>query len=146
MSKFVSTKTFKNYPIAYRQWRADSHCNKTHGWGLSFYLEFESDTVDVRNWVVDFGSLRTLKEFLDDHFDHTLLAAQDDPGLPLYQQMHKEKMCKLVVVERTGCEGLSKFLYDYVNEIWLPDNGYRGVHCRLVKVSENDINSAWYEG
>lgn len=30
--KYVSTKTYSELtPVAYRQWRADTHCNKTHG-------------------------------------------------------------------------------------------------------------------
>jgi 6-pyruvoyltetrahydropterin/6-carboxytetrahydropterin synthase len=149
MGKFVSTKTYgheKGYAVAYRQWRAESHCNLIHGYALSFYLEFESETVDVRNWVVDFGSLKTFKDFLDDTFDHTMLVAQDDPEFATFEMLHNKKLCKMVVVERTGCEGLSKFLHEYVNDIWLPDNGYKNVHCRVVKVAETPANSAWYEG
>ena len=41
--KYVSTKTYKDLgPVAYRQWRADSHCNKIHGYSLSFNFEFIS--------------------------------------------------------------------------------------------------------
>lgn len=150
MGKFVSTKTYgheKGYAVAYRQWRAESHCRLIHGYALSFYLEFESETVDVRNWVVDFGSLKSFKDFLDDTFDHTMLVALDDPEIETFKMLHEKKLCKMVAVERTGCEGLSKFLHEYVNEIWLPDNGYGDhIHCRVVKVSETPANSAWYEG
>ena len=78
--KYRSTKTYNNTaPVAYRQWRADSHCNVIHGYALSFHFEFESETLDVRNWVMDFGGLRPLKELLDDWFDHTLLVATMRP-------------------------------------------------------------------
>jgi len=149
MGKYISTKYYgpeRGYAVAYRQWRADSHCKLLHGYALSFYLEFESEKLDVRNWCVDFGSLKSFKDFLDDHFDHTLLVAEDDPEFETFEMLHNKKLCKMVVVEKTGCEGLSKFLYDYMNEIWLPDNGYNEVHCRLVRVSETPANSAWYEG
>ena len=80
MARFVSTKTYRQLgPVAYRQWRADSHCNLIHGYALTFHFEFECDTLDARNWCVDFGGLRELKYKLEDWFDHTLLVAQDDP-------------------------------------------------------------------
>jgi 6-pyruvoyltetrahydropterin/6-carboxytetrahydropterin synthase len=145
---FGSSKTYgpeKGYTVAYRQWRAESHCNRLHGYALSFHLEFESETLDVRNWVVDFGSLRTFKEFLDDHFDHTLLVSEDDPEMATFEMLHGKKMCKMVVVERTGCEGLSKFLHEYMNDIWLKENGYGDrIRCTKVTVSETPSNSAWY--
>ncbi len=52
MAKYISTKTYKQIgPVAYRQWRADSHCNLIHGYALSFHFEFECDTLDARNWT-----------------------------------------------------------------------------------------------
>lgn len=147
---YVSTKTYgheRGYAVAYRQWRADSHCNLIHGYSLSFHFEFEADELDVRGWVVDFGSLRSLKDKLDDWFDHTLLVAQDDPEFSSFEELHRKKMCRMVVVERTGCEALSKFLYDYVACSWLPENGYAPrVRLRRVQVAEHGANSAWYEG
>ena len=64
--KFFSTKTYRQIgPVAYRQWRAQSHCNLIHGYAMSFHFEFEADTLDARNWVTDFGGLKPLKEKLD---------------------------------------------------------------------------------
>ena len=52
----------------------------------------------------------------------------------------------MVVVERTGCEGLSKWLADYINEIWMPENGYGDgrVRLRKVEVRETPSNSAMW--
>lgn len=150
--KFVSTKTYgheKGYAVAYRQWRADTHCNLIHGYALAFHFEFEAEVLDQRNWVADFGGFKTLKENLDDWFDHTLLVAQDDPEFNTFEELHKKGLCKMVVVERTGCEGIAKWLADYINEIWLGDNGYSDgrVKLRMVKVSETPANSAmWIRG
>ena len=34
--KYTSTKEYIDaFPCAYRQWRADSHCNTIHGYGTS---------------------------------------------------------------------------------------------------------------
>ena len=40
---------------------------------------FESDTLDDRNWVMDFGGLKAFKDWAEYMFDHTLVVAQDDP-------------------------------------------------------------------
>jgi hypothetical protein len=60
--------------------------------------------------------------------------------------LHEKKLCKMVVVERTGCEGLSKWLADYIQEIWMEENGYNDgrVRLRLVKVMETPSNSAMW--
>ena len=122
--KYISSKTYNQIgPVAYRQWRAESHCNKIHGYALSFYFEFESDTLDARNWVVDFGSLKPLKALLEDWFDHTLLVANDDPQREHLLNLGKLGLAKIVEVDKTGCEGLAEFLYTYINEQWLETSG-----------------------
>lgn len=146
---FVSTKTYgaeRGYAVAYRQWRAESHCNVLHGYALGFHLEFECDDLDARNWCVDFGSLKSFKDQLDEWFDHTCLVAQDDPELKTFEELHRKGLIKMVVVERTGCEGLAKWLYDYLDEIWMAENGYHP-RCRIrkVEVRETPANSAFYE-
>ena len=96
---FVSTKTYtdeRGFSVCYRQWRSDSHCNKLHGYALGFEFQFQSEVLDVRNWVVDFGGLKTLKEKLDEWFDHTCLVAEDDPELETYKLLHDKKMIKMV--------------------------------------------------
>lgn len=151
--KYITTKRYgheRGYSIAYRQYLADSHCSFIHGYSLAFHLEFESETIDVRNWCVDYGSLKTFKHFLDDHFDHKFLAVRTDPHFSKFEELHKLKVLDLVEVEKTGCEGLSEFLYNYLNDIWLPENGYRSeahsVWCRKVTVFETPENSSSVEG
>jgi 6-pyruvoyltetrahydropterin/6-carboxytetrahydropterin synthase len=161
---YVSTKTYgpeQGFSVCYRQWRADRKsgktsgtyskneipgCNALHGYSLGFYIEFECETLDARNWIVDFASLRPFKEFLTENFDHTMLVAQDDPKFAIFEMLHKEELAKMVVVEATGCEALSKFLNEYLNEIFLPDHyPNSGIRCRKVEVRETPSNSAWYE-
>ena len=79
---YKSTKTFGHelgLSSAFRQWKAQSHCRFVHGYALAVKFEFEAEELDVRNWVVDFGSLKSLRKMLEDTFDHKLLVAEDDP-------------------------------------------------------------------
>jgi len=148
MAKYISTKSYRQIgPVAYRQWRADSHCNQVHGYALSFHFEFESDTLDARNWVVDFGGLKPLKGLLEDWFDHTLLVAEDDPMKEHLLNLGKLGLAKITMVEKTGCEGIAEFLYDYVNEQFLPLYGWGDrVWCCKVEVRETDSNMAMRVG
>ena len=72
--------------------------------------------------------------------------AEDDPEFATFEDLHHRHLIKMTVVERTGCEGLAKFLFDYLTEIWIPENGYAGrVRPRLVEVRETPSNAARYE-
>ena len=60
--KYTSTKEYHDsFPCAYRQWRADSHCNMIHGYSFSMKFYFGTDELDVRNWAADYGGLKELK-------------------------------------------------------------------------------------
>ena len=123
---FKSTKTYGHelgLSACFRQHRADSHCHLLHGYALAVKFTFSSNELDVRNWVVDFGSLRTLKGLLEDTFDHTMLVAEDDPYKDALLALGKLGIANVVMVEATGCEAFAKLIYE-CTEIWLKDNGY----------------------
>lgn len=144
---YKSTKTYGHnigLSAAFRQWRAESHCQFLHGYALAVKLEFESEELDVRNWVVDFGSLKSLKGFLQDNFDHMTIVAEDDPLMELYHEMNSQGLCQLVVFPATGCEAFAEYIYGAV-EVWLVDNGYSPrVRLSFVEVREHGANSAIY--
>ena len=120
--KFTSTKEYVDaFPVAYRQWKADSHCNLIHGYSFNMKFYFGTDNLDVRNWCADYGGLKELKKILEDQFDHTLLVAEDDPELETYRLLEAKKMAKLTVLPRLGCEGLADMLYKFVNGVYIPD-------------------------
>lgn len=142
-----STKQYGHevgFSCAFRQWKAESHCHLLHGYALGFKFTFAASELDCRNWVVDFGGLKSLKQILADTFDHTTIVAEDDPCLPVFRQMEYNGMCRLVVLPAAGCEKFAEYVYD-VAEQWLKDAGF-APRCRLVsvEVSEHGANSAIY--
>jgi 6-pyruvoyltetrahydropterin/6-carboxytetrahydropterin synthase len=165
MGKFYSTKTYGNdrgLSCCFRQWRAThSHCSLLHGYSIGIKLIFESDTLDSRNWVMDFGGLKMFKEWAEHMFDHTLVIAHDDPHLETFKKLNEINggyddmgVMDLRVVEGVGCEMFAKMCYDKMAELLeemkdnlhsrYPVNG----NVRLVsaEVFEHDANSAIYEG
>lgn len=155
--KYTSTKEYVDaFPVAYRQWRADSKpgkipgCNYIHGYAFSMKFFFGTNDLDVRNWVVDYGGLGSLKEVLQEQFDHTLLVSQDDPHLDWYKEAERRGIAKLTILPMLGCEGLADQLYRFVNGVYLPD--YCGqseserIWCYRVEVRETQSNMAFREG
>ena len=146
---FQSTKTYGHnlgFSCAFRQWRADSHCKYIHGYSVAIKFIFEADELDARNWVVDFGSLKSLKGWLENMFDHKTAVAFDDPQLEWFEEAHKRGIIDMVMVPATGCESFAKMIFE-ATEVWLIDNGY-APRCRLksVEVMEHGANSAVYTG
>ncbi len=140
---FQSTKTYgheQGLSCAFRQWRADSHCNLVHGYALSFKLTFTCETLDANNWVMDFGGLKEVKAWLKHMFDHTLAVAYDDPHLTYFEELDDMKLCDIRIVPATGCEAFSKQVYDWVAN-WLTQNNPR-VTLVSVECREHAGNSA----
>jgi 6-pyruvoyltetrahydropterin/6-carboxytetrahydropterin synthase len=155
--KYTSTKEYVDaFPVAYRQWRADDKpgnvpgCNKIHGYAFSMKFFFGTNSLDRRNWCADYGSLRPLKDFLQDQFDHTLLVSSDDPEIDWYREANKRGIAKVVELPNLGCECLADMLYKYVNGVFIPDNWGTGeaerIWCYRVEVRETHANMAFREG
>ena len=146
---FQSTKTYGHevgLSCAFRQWRAKSHCNKLHGYALSFSFVFEANELDERNWVVDFGGLKVLKAALQDTFDHKTAVATDDPLLAQFRQLHNLGAIDLVRFPAVGCEAFAELAYGMAVNT-LNELGYGGrVRVVSCEVREHGANSAIYVG
>jgi 6-pyruvoyltetrahydropterin/6-carboxytetrahydropterin synthase len=149
--KYVSTKEYVDeFPCAYKQWKADTWCNKNHGYSFSIKFYFGANELDKRGWVVDYGGLKELKQILKDQFDHRTLIAADDPDLEKYQQLERDGILDLTVLPAMGCELIADMLYKFVNGVFIPDYWGKGeaerVWCWRVEVRETQSNMAWREG
>jgi 6-pyruvoyltetrahydropterin/6-carboxytetrahydropterin synthase len=145
---YRSTKTYGHeigLSAAFRQWRAKSHCHFIHGYALSIRFEFEAEYLDDNNWVIDFGSLKSLKAELESWFDHKLLVAKDDPELEWYEQAYIRGIADIVVVDKVGCEAFAELCAGMAIS-WLAKNSH-SPRCRLVsvEVKEHGANSAIFK-
>lgn len=142
---FQSTKTYAHsvgLSCCFRQWRAESHCHYLHGYALKVTLTFETEELDIRNWAVDFGSLKSLKGWLEDTFDHKLLVAEDDPALDDLMNLQALGIAQIRVLPGLGMERFAEAIWQYA-DTWLLDNGY-APRCKLrsIEVWEHEGNSA----
>ena len=146
MAYYRSIKTYGNergLSCAFRQWRADSHCNLIHGYSLGFRITFEAAELDERNWVYDFGDCKWIKKYLDEIFDHTLAIAEDDPELIVFKGLEKFDLANVVVMKGVGCEKFAEHVYNYVSPKVYTDTKGR-VSLYSVEVFEHGANSAIY--
>lgn len=146
---YRSTKTYGHevgLSCAFRQWRADSHCRFIHGYALAVRLEFEAGELDHRNWVIDFGGLKSLKEQLQDTFDHKLVVAEDDPMLSKFLALQSMQAAQIVVLPGVGCEAFARYVF-YLGEAWLIEHKHLPrVRLTSVEVREHGANSAIFTG
>lgn len=143
---YRSTKEFGHdigISCAFRQWRADSHCRYIHGYALAIKLTFEANDLDHRGWVVDFGGLKSLKEWIMETFDHKLMVAGDDPELDFLMKLGTRGVADVVIAPNgTGCERFAELIYHNAKD-WLVENGYTPrVTLVSVEVKEHGANSA----
>lgn len=137
------TKRYDDYPAAHRQHKHNGHCRFIHGHNWSFEITFAAEELDENGFVVDFGGLYWVKEFLTKNFDHTLLLNGDDPELDRIRREFSDLM-QVVLVINCGCEGIARMLYKWLN-VEIRRHEYPN-KPRITKVTvfEDSKNSATY--
>jgi 6-pyruvoyltetrahydropterin/6-carboxytetrahydropterin synthase len=153
MNKFQSTKLFDGFSTVFRQWKAEgTHCRFLHGYGVSFRVWFEGN-LDERNWVWDFGGMKRAKgtidnmspkEWMEYMFDHTLIVAEDDPGISGFKTMDKLGIAQVRVLPAVGAEQFAKYIFEKLNTFVQEETSGR-VKVVRVEFMENSKNTAIYE-
>lgn len=146
---YYSTKTYgheRGLSCAFRQPLAThSHCSLIHGYSLAFSFKFASNTLDDKNWVVDFGGLKGLKDWLEENFDHTLAVAKDDPEMKTFLKLEEQGLARVVVMNGVGCEKFAEHAFYFADKLvkQMTNNRCWAVSC---EVKEHGANSAIFEG
>jgi len=136
---FEVTKRLGGYPCCHRQWRDEGHCSFLHGYDRWVELTWQGPR-DHRGWVVDFGALREIKDYLDHWFDHTTLIAPDDPHFDHFKELNEAGVIDMRVCDPT-MEGMAAHVAAMVQD-WT--GSYGTGEAKLVEVTcwENDKNAA----
>ena len=145
MSKYQSTKVVELGSCAFRQWRAThSHCQYLHGYQLKAKLWFGCNELDERNWCVDFGGLKELKDHLKDTFDHTTTVAYDDPELATFKELNEKGLIQLrVFAKGVGIERVAEEVYNLAND-FIKYHTKDRCWVEKVEVFEHEDNSATF--
>jgi 6-pyruvoyltetrahydropterin/6-carboxytetrahydropterin synthase len=118
----------------------EGKCRNLHGHNGKVEIELESDELDPRGMVADFGDVnRIVKEWIDRELDHKMILCKDDPVLGMMR--HYEQPVFLLHVNPTA-ENLAHLIFDFVKSqgfpvsevrLWETPNSfaaYREMHSR----------------
>ena len=120
-----------------------SHCSLIHGYSLGFKFTFESEKLDDKNWVYDFGNCKWIKKYLEEKFDHTLAIDKADPSFDDLYNLKTIGLANVVVMDGVGCEKFAEHVYKFVAPEVAKQTKKR-VRLKSVEVFEHGANSAIY--
>jgi len=129
----------------FRQPKADhSHCHLLHGYSLAFTFTFACRELDEKNWVVDFGGLKQLKNWLEDSFDHKVVVDSADPKIDILYMLEQQGLAEITVMDGVGAEKFAEHAYNFADNLVFEMTNGR-CWCVKVEVAEHGSNSAIYE-
>lgn len=140
-----STKAYHKLPCAHAQYQDyDGPCKTLHGYDRSVIFEF-SGHPDQYGWLVGFGQLKPVKDFLDYYFDHTTLIPAQDPRMSDIITANEAGLLNLRVLPYgVSMEMSSLFIWEQVNPfIYSITDGRAWIS--KVESREHDSNSAFVE-
>ena len=145
---YYSTKTYGHnigLSAVFRQPNADhSHCHLLHGYSLQFKFTFGCNELDNKNWVVDFGSLKPLKAWLEEMFDHKVVLDAKDPNLSDFDILVEKGLAEIIILEGVGVEKFAYHAYNYANNLVKRMTDGR-CWVESVECAEHGANSAIYQ-
>ena len=149
MATYYSTKTYGHnigLSACFRQPNADhSHCHLLHGYSLQFKFTFACSELDDKNWAVDFGGLKQVKKWLEDHFDHKTAIDKNDPFLEKFKELELFDLAEIVVMDGVGAEKFAEHAFNFADKLIREQTDNRcWVHS--VECAEHGANSAIYQG
>ncbi len=147
MKMYYSTKTYDHnlgLSAVFRQPKADhSHCHLLHGYSLKFKFKFASTKLDDKNWVVDFGGLKELKEWLQDNFDHKVIVDSNDPEIDTLYKLEQKGLAEIRVFDGVGAEMFAYHAWKFADNL-VRDMSMNRCWCIEAECAEHGANSAIY--
>ncbi len=140
----------EGWSCCFRQPTAKSHCRFLHGYPLAFRFRFAALDLDARNWVIDFGAMKPLKDWLKNNFDHRTCISEHDTHLDEFRRLHDMGIIDLNVMPGAGMEAFAMLAYDAAVDILaevaplhLSPPGGKRVTLVEVGVWEHEGNAAF---
>ena len=71
--------------------------------------------MDNKNWAVDFGGLKPLKQWLEDTFDHKTVIDENDPHLNDFRILETKGLCPITVLDGVGAEKFAEHAWRFAD-------------------------------
>lgn len=140
---FTCSKTYWDIPFAHRQHRHEGHCAFLHGHNWGIEIEFGCTQLDARGFVVDFGGLGFLKQWIAENLDHACVFAQSDP---LRESLLRDypQLFRPLIIESSSTEGIAKHLFETFDPMVRQETAGRA-WVRQIILHEDSKNKASYQ-
>jgi 6-pyruvoyltetrahydropterin/6-carboxytetrahydropterin synthase len=136
-------KIYTDIPWAHRQHAHDGHCALIHGHNWTIAITFGCHELDENGFVIDFGKLKSLKHWIDEHLDHSCVFNEEDPLREAIVKVGGRGVWKPYIVKSCSCEGMALHLHGVFNAMIQQTSNNR-VFVTRVEVVEDSKNSATY--
>lgn len=113
-------------------------CGRLHGHNYRIRIEIEHPELDAAGFVLDYGELRLVWQWLDQHWDHRTLLYREDPLLPVLARHAPDDV--VVTDFNPTAENMAAFLHEVTGRLLpLPEGAVISVY-----VSETPKTDACY--
>ena len=140
---YTCTKTYTDIPFAHRQHNHDGHCSYIHGHNWSFKFTFGCHKLDDNGFVMDFGKMKFIRDWIDINLDHAFVYNKDDETATQLMGQYSG-LFKPYAVDSCSAEGLAKHLFTVFKK-QVHDETNTRVYLLSVEVMEDSKNTAKYE-
>lgn len=138
------SKTYRDIPLSHRQPFHEGRCSRLHGHSWSITLTFEASELDGNGFVIDFGDLHFIENWIDEHLDHGMILSQSDPREADLRELEDSGLLKITWVKSASCEGIARFLFETFNPM-VSDMTNDRVSLQAIHLEEDSKNSATYQ-
>lgn len=146
MKLFTCTKRYPEICVGHRNWNSGTRCARIHGYARTVEITIVARELDDRQWVMDLGNLRFIRDELVEMWDHKQLVADNDPLLEDFKRLEDKGALSLTILDHSrgwgpGLEGSCQHLYDTFREkVREASNGR--CHISKVEIWEKSENRA----
>ena len=138
------SKSYFDIPLSHRQPLHSGRCSRLHGHSWSIKLTFASKKLDNNGFIVDFGKLNYISDWIDKNLDHGTIVCQSDPRIDELRSLAKSGLLKIIEIKSASCEGIAEFLFHTFDQLVRKNTEDR---AWLVKIHlmEDSKNSSTYK-
>ena len=138
------SKSYRDIPLSHRQPFHSGKCSRLHGHSWAITLNFEARELDKNGFVIDFGDLHFIEDWIDENLDHGILLCTNDPQRAALLDLEKKGLMRINWVDSASCEGIARFLFETFQPLVRKKTKGRA-WIRSLQLQEDSKNSAYYQ-
>jgi 6-pyruvoyltetrahydropterin/6-carboxytetrahydropterin synthase len=137
------SKTYRDIPLSHRQPFHSGRCSRIHGHSWSITITFEAESLDTNGFVIDFGDLHFIEDWIDQHLDHGIVLCSNDPEKGKLEKLATDGLFQITWVSSASCEGIAQFLFETFQSMVETKTQGRA-RIQSLHLEEDSKNSALY--